>query len=134
MTIKIKYVGKKPFAYDNVARSGKVWAGNGDVQEVKPDEAKMLLKYPDQWALVEESDAEAVNTPETTKVEDEQGNDVEVNHDNLRKPLENMTKTELAAYAMAKFGKKLDARKSSKDLIDAIEEFERDLEPIKNVG
>ena len=134
MTIKIVYVGKKPFAYDNVAKSGKCWAGNGDVQEVRPDEAKILLKYPDQWALVDEADTTAVNAPVTTAVVGEDGEDVNVPHDDLKKPLENMSKSELVALAMAKWGKKLDARMSTKNLIDAIEDFERDIEPVAKVG
>lgn len=134
MTIKIVYVGKKPFAYDNVAKSGKCWAGNGDVQEVAPNEAKQLLKYPDQWALADVGDAEAVNTPTTTEVQGEDGETVNVLDSDLTKPLENMSKSELVAFAKAKFGKKLDARMSSKNLIDAIEEFERDLEPVAVIG
>lgn len=130
MTIKIVYVGKKPFAYDNVAKSGKCWQGNGDVQEVQPEEAKILLKYPDQWALVDPADVETVNTTITTAVPGEDGEDVNVPHDDLKKPLENMSKAELVALAKVKWGKKLDARKSTKDLIDAIEEFDRDIEPV----
>jgi len=134
MTIKIVYVGKKPFAYDNVAKSGKCWQGNGDVQEVTEGQAKQLMKYPDQWALVDPADVEAVNTPVTTEVQGEDGNAVDVSHDELSKPLEKMSKAELVALANVKWGKKLDARKSTKDLIDAIEEFARDIEPVANVG
>lgn len=134
MTIKIVYVGKKPFAYDNVAKSGKCWAGNGDVQEVRPEEAKVLLKYPDQWALVDQADEQVVTAPVTTAVVGEDGEDVNVSHDDLKKPLESMSKSELAAFAKAKFGKKLDARKATKELIDTIEEFERDLEPVAVIG
>ena len=45
--VKIKYVGRKPFCIDNVARSGASWNGNGDVQEVTPAQAKILIKYAD---------------------------------------------------------------------------------------
>lgn len=134
MSINIVYVGKKPFAYDNVAKSGKCWAGKGDVQAVTPNEAKQLLKYPDQWALADAADAEAVNTPTTTEVQGENGETVNVPDADLTKPLEKMSKSELAAFAKAKFGKKLDARKATKELIDAIEEFERDLEPVAVIG
>jgi len=128
------YVGKKPFAFDNVAKSGKCWAGNGDVQEVTPAQAKQLLKYPDQWALVDQADEQAVTAQVTTAVVGEDGEDVNVPHDDLKKPLESMSKAELAAFAKAKFGKKLDARKATKELIDTIEEFERDLEPVAVIG
>lgn len=132
--IKIVYVGKKPTAYDNVAKSGKCWSGNGDVQEVTADQAKQLLKFPDQWALFDEADVEAVNTPGSTEVTDENGEQVQIGSDALKKPLEKMSKEELVALAKAKWDKELDAKKAKKLLIDAIEEFERDLEPVAVVG
>jgi len=132
--MKIVYVGKKPFAFDNVAKSGKCWAGNGDVQEVTAQQAKLLLKYPDQWALENEADATEVDKPDTTSVQGDDGSDVEVDHAAFGKPLESMSKPELLALAQAKWGKKLDARMSTKNLIDTIEEFARDLEPVANVG
>jgi len=128
--IKIVYIGKKPYAYDNVASSGKCWNGKGDVQEVTETQAKQLLKYTDQWELVDAADADSVNTPVTTQVVDEDGESVEVDATSLLKPLEKMNKAELVALAKAKWGKELDATKAKKLLIDAIEEFERDLEPL----
>lgn len=132
--IKIVYVGKKPAAYDNVAKSGKVWHGAGDVQEVTEDQAKQLLKFPDQWQLADDADLEALNTPTTIAVTDEDGNEVQVDATDLGKPLEKMTKEELVALAKAKWDKELDVKKAKKLLIDAIEEFERDLEPVATVG
>ena len=132
--IKIVYVGKKPYAFDNVAKSGKCWAGNGDVQEVTPAQAKLLLKFPDQWALADAGDNTELDKPVTTSVEGDDGEQVDVDHAAFGKALENMSKSELVALAKAKWGQKLDARRATKDLIDAIEEFARDLEPIANVG
>jgi hypothetical protein len=132
--IPIVYVGKKPAAFDNVARSGKCWNGNGDVQEVTDAQAKLLIKFPDQWALADEADAAAVNTLESVQVTDDEGNAVDIAHASLTKPLESMSKPELVAFAQAKFGQELNATKPKKLLIDAIEEFERDLEPVANVG
>lgn len=132
--IKIVYVGKKPTAYDNVAKSGKCWNGPGDVQEVTEDQAKQLLKYPDQWDVVDADDAGILNTQSTTEVTDENGESVLVDENALKKPLEKMTKAELVALAKAKWGKELDASIGKKLLIDAIEEFDRDLEPVANVG
>lgn len=128
--IKIVYVGKKPTAYDNVAKSGKCWQGNGDVQEVTAEQAKQLLKFPDQWQLADAADVDAVNTPASTAVTGENGDTVQVDNADLKKPLEKMSKDELVALAKAKWGKELDAKKAKKLLIDAIEEFERDLEPV----
>ncbi|MEN9864940.1 MAG: hypothetical protein RL748_530 [Pseudomonadota bacterium] len=39
-TIAVRYVGKKLNAQDNVAKSGKLWEGNGDVQWVTPKQAR----------------------------------------------------------------------------------------------
>ena len=46
----IEYVGKKPIKPDNVAGTGIVWHGPGDVQEV-PDPAACakLLRHQDVW-------------------------------------------------------------------------------------
>lgn len=52
-TVAVRYVGKKPTAQDNVAKSGKLWEGNGDVQWVTSKQAKILTRYADQWALDE---------------------------------------------------------------------------------
>ena len=132
--IKIIYVGKKPFAYDNMAGSGKCWNGNGDVHEVTDNQAKQLLKYTDQWELVDAADQAAVDKPTTVEVVGEDGEDVTIRTDGLGKALEKMSKAELLAFGKAKFGKDMDMAKSKKALIDAIEEFERDLEPVGKVG
>lgn len=132
--INIVYVGNKPTAYDNVAKSGKCWSGKGDVQEVTEAQAKQLIKYPDQWALANEADLEAVQTSGTVEVTNEDGEIVDVTNADMKKPLEKMTKAELVGLALAKWGKELSVDKNKKDLIDAIEEFMRDLEPIANVS
>lgn len=126
--VDIKYVGKKPFALDNVAGSGKLWNGNGDVQTVTANQAKILLKYPDQWALANAEDATMVDQPVTIEVEtgtDDQGQaQVEqVDTESLGKPLERMTKPELVAFAKVKFNADLDVSKGKKALIDQIEEL-----------
>ena len=127
--IALRYVGKKPAAYDNIARSGVTWNGFGDVQEVSDAQAKLLLKYPDQWALADARDESAVSAPVSISVQDEDGDDVAIDPEALSKPLEKMSKAELKAFAHQKWGQELDARKSTKAMIDQIEEWERDLEP-----
>lgn len=126
--ISVRYVGKKPTAYDNVARSGVTWNGNGDVQQVTDAQAKTLLKYPDQWVLANPFDKDAVDAPVSIAVTDENGESVSIDPDALTKPLEKMDKAELKAYAFDKWGKELDARKSTKAMIDQIEEWQRDLD------
>jgi hypothetical protein len=126
--IALRYVGKKQTAYDNIARSGVTWNGFGDVKEVTDAQAKLLLKYPDQWALANSADQQAVEAPVSISVQDEDGDDVAIDPQALKKPLEKMSKAELKALAQNKWGQELDARKSTKAMIDQIEEWERDLE------
>ena len=126
--VKLVYVGNKPAAYDNIARSGVTWHGKGDIQEVTDAQAKLLLKFPDQWQLVNESDRAAVTAPQSINVTDEDGDRVVVDPETFKKPLERMTKAEMVAYARNKWGKTLDPKRSSKFLIDQIEEWERDLD------
>jgi hypothetical protein len=126
-SVKIKYVGNKPVTFDSITRSGTVWNGKGDVKEVPEATAKALLKYPDQWALENPSDIPLISQAEVIKVTDEDGDQVVVDSDALKKPLEKMSKTELKAFAKRRYSRELDARKSSKNLIDEIEELENDV-------
>lgn len=121
--VPVVYVGNKPHAFDNIAHSGKSWQGKGDVQEVTDAQAKVLIKYPDQWALVDLADMARVTAPVSIQATDEDGDSVAIDPDALNKPLERMSKAELVAYASEKLGQKLDARKSTKGMIDQIEEW-----------
>ncbi|WP_025915803.1 hypothetical protein [Herminiimonas sp. CN] len=119
-TIKVEYIGKKPFCIDNVAKSGKVWNGPGDVQEVTLQQAKILTSYRDQWALVEASDVDALDAPYTVETQDAQGETVLTDAAELNGPLEKMTAAELVAYAKLKYGKTLKANRSRKILLDEV--------------
>lgn len=121
--IKIKYVGRKPFAIDNVASSGKVWNGEGDVQEVTDRQARILLKYPDQWALNDEADQTLLDAPEVIQARGEDGTMVQLTADDLKRPTERMTKTELVAFAMDKWKVELDISRTKKELLDQVEEL-----------
>lgn len=123
--IPIVYIGNKTIAFDNVAHSRKSWNGNGDIQEVTAAQAKLLLKHPKIWALARPEDAKEVEKPVEVEVKDEDGESVKVDTDDLRKPLEKMSKPELIAFAYTRWGKHLDARRSTKLLIDQIEEMQR---------
>lgn len=127
--IPIEYVGKKPFSIDNVAGSGKCWKGAGDVQEVTAAQAKTLLKYPDQWALKNPEDAEAVGQPVTITVEGKDGKET-IDKAALAKPVEKMTKPELQAYAVQRFGKELPAAMAKQGMVDQLQEWEKDLPPV----
>lgn len=129
--IPVVYVGRKPIAFDNVSGSGKTWQGKGDVQEVTDVQARILTKYPDQWELVNKADAAIVARPQSLQVTDGDGNDVAVDPDDLKKPLERMTRPELKAYAFNRWGKNLDARQPTKLMIDQIEEWEKELGLVK---
>jgi hypothetical protein len=48
----LKYVGKKPWAFDSLSGTGVQWNGNGDIQPIDEAAAEKLLRHPDQWALV----------------------------------------------------------------------------------
>jgi hypothetical protein len=129
--VQVKYVGKKPVTFDNVANSGKVWDGHGDVQEVTEAQAKVLTKYADQWALANDTDAGKVNAPLTTTVTGEGQQQVTVANSEIKdKALEKMNKNELLALAKAKYGKELDPAKGKKQLIDEIEELENEADPL----
>lgn len=133
--VKVKYVGRKPVAFDNVAGSGKSWQGQGAVQEVTPKQAKKLTSYPDSWALVDLGDAVTVQSlPDaTTTVETLDGEIVDVPDAGLlTKPLERMSKVELAGFASLKFGKDLDQGLSKKAMVDQIEEWQQTIPEVRN--
>lgn len=125
--VKIIYVGKKPTAFDNVARSGKTWQGNGDIQEVTEEQAKILLTYPDQWARVQEQNQR--DGDNDGKTDDDDGNQNQQDGDNLNLniPLEKMTKAELIVLAKVKYNKDFPETLPKKQLIDEIETLKAEL-------
>ena len=125
--VPVVYVGNKPHAFDNIAHSGKSWQGKGDVQEVTDAQAKLLLKYPDQWALANEADRAVVEAPVSIEGKDENGEAVTIDPDDLKKPLEKMNKAELAALAKQSWDKELDPAMTKKAMIDQIEEWQHEL-------
>lgn len=125
--VQVVYVGNKPHAFDNIAHSGKSWQGKGDVQEVTDAQAKLLLKYPDQWALANEADRATVEAPVSIQSQDENGEAVTIDLDDLKKPLEKMNKAELAAMAKQSWDKELDPAMTKKAMIDQIEEWQHEL-------
>lgn len=120
--VKIKYVGRKPHAIDNVARSGKEWAGAGDVQAVTPEQAEVLLRYPDQWAVDGESELSKVAPPPAPANSHGAG---DVNALGDGPDLEHMTKPQLVKLAADTWGVKLQNSLSKKAMIDQIEELQR---------
>ena len=125
--VSVVYVGNKPHAFDNIAHSGKSWQGKGDVQEVTDAQAKLLLKYPDQWALANEADRATVDAPVSIQSQDENGEAVTIDPDDLKKPLEKMNKAELSALAKQSWDKELDPAMTKKAMIDQIEEWQHEL-------
>lgn len=124
--VPVVYVGNKPHAFDNIAHSGKSWNGKGDVQEVTDAQAKLLLKYPDQWALANEADRAAVEAPVSIEGKNEDGEAVTIDPDDLKKPLEKMNKAELSALAKQSWDKELDPAMTKKAMIDQIEEWQHE--------
>ncbi len=118
--ISIKYIGQKPFSMDNVAKSGKAWNGNGDVQDVTPRQAKLLLTHPGQWALADGRQASRLEGPNFVETEDANGNTVLTDEADLTGHIEKMTTAELVAYAQLKYGKTLKANRGRKLLLDEV--------------
>lgn len=53
----VRYVGNKARKDDNVGKSGVVWFGHGDVQEVPARAWGALSRHPDVWQLVDDGSA-----------------------------------------------------------------------------
>ena len=49
--MKIAYIGHKPVKSDNVAGTGLVWQGYGDVRYVTVEAARKLLAFPGVWVV-----------------------------------------------------------------------------------
>ena len=129
----VKYVGRKLTAIDNVANSGAIWNGHGDVQAVTDRQARLLVAYPDQWVLADGSDSIAVSKEPVTCFINPEGDRVEIPASALKQPLEHMSKDELRAYALERFQKALHPNMARKRMVDEIEEMERGMEPFKKI-
>lgn len=57
MRVRVQYVGHKPTKEDNVAGTGVVWLGHGDVQSVPEQAWGRLARHPDIWRLAEQDSA-----------------------------------------------------------------------------
>lgn len=68
--VPIKYIGKKDVSHDNVAGTGTIWYGNGDVQMVPEEAAPKLLHHSGSWELAEapKGKAKAAATPKLDDV------------------------------------------------------------------
>lgn len=124
--VPIVYVGKKPFAVDNVAGSGKAWNGNGDVQTVTPAQAKVLIRFSDQWMLANSKTAASVESSGVVEVMLD-GEVIDVDVDAISRSLDKLSKPELLAIAKAKIGKEFSPSLSKKVLLDEIRKSADDL-------
>lgn len=125
-SVPIVYVGKKPFAVDNVAGSGKAWNGNGDVQTVTPAQAKVLIRFSDQWKLANSKTAASVESSGVVEVMLD-GEVIDVDVDAISRSLDKLSKPELLAIAKAKIGKEFSPSLSKKVLLDEIRKSADDL-------
>ena len=105
MPVKIKYVGKKEIKEDNVARTGVIWYGEGDVQTVPDSAAPRLLKHVDVWKLADDQDIGEYEEAPEEEPEEEVDNPPLVDFDS-------MDKDQLIDYALREFGYKMDKRYS----------------------
>lgn len=103
---KIRYVGSKPSKMDNIAGTGVVWNGNGDVKNIPDRVVPLLLAHPDVWAL---DDGETVNQavdidPAKMETQHEQDPLSETDSKAPMVNLETMDKDGLREYAQRYFG------------------------------
>ncbi|MFY9479172.1 MAG: hypothetical protein WAQ08_16120 [Aquabacterium sp.] len=55
-TVNVVYLGRKPFKQDNVAGTGIVWRGYGDIQRVPVTALAKILEHPAVWAVADDAD------------------------------------------------------------------------------
>ena len=107
------YVGRKAKKEDNVAGSGVVWLGHGDIQDVSDEVWAKLAPYPDVWIEVPaEPAAEATGGLADAPATQEEAPD-----------LNTMNTAALREYARGK-GYAVDLEMKAKDLRPAIRAIE----------
>ena len=84
--MRIQYVGKKDVKTDNVAGTGLVWLGNGDVQDVPSAAAPLLLRHATVWLPAPESKPAAGLSDAPTKAA-KPAKDVELTPEQLAEQL-----------------------------------------------
>lgn len=131
--IEIRYIGRKAWAVDPVAGSGVVWDGHDDVQPMTISQARKILKHPDEWELANAEDASRLEVQTLHQTLDEHGKTTEVDEQDLAKPVDKMTRSELKVHAKLKYGRDIPATMSRAHMLDAIEEFEKTVNPINSM-
>lgn len=131
--VKIKYVGRKATAIDNVAGSGKIWAGAGDVQEVTAQQARKLVLYADQWALENEKDLKLIAKEPVTRFINPDGDRVEIKESALNRALEKLSHDELRAFALENFQKSFRPDATRTSMMNDIEELQAGMDPFSQI-
>ena len=130
--VDVMYVGRKPFAVDNVAGSGQTWTGNGDVKPVTEDEALVLEGFPDQWQR-----APKTGEPPTPAQVDANAKAFFAKDGKataaLKRPPRDRTLAELQKDAKRKYGAILKS-KSLKGALEELAALEEDDEHERGVG
>jgi hypothetical protein len=139
--VKIVYVGRKPSAIDNVARSGKLWNGFGDVQEVTSVQANILLRYPDQWAVFDQKSPPSKEGSLEENLQRmnemyEANKGQRTGHSLNARRLEDMSETELVDHARHYYGLELDPKLPIDEMRmfieDAVVNAAKDAEKLRN--
>jgi hypothetical protein len=111
----VKYVWPKlKGSFDHLYGSGTRWTKPGDVQDVEPYVAKMLLRHPE---YEDARKGKAAGTPITAEAP------IKEIEDDQRPPpvqLDSMTKGEIAAYVKRSFGVDIDTSAKKVDLIHSV--------------
>jgi hypothetical protein len=112
---RVMYVGRKAKKEDNVAGSGVVWMGHGDIQPVSNEAWAKLAAYPDVWVDVPDEPAPEPEAPAPSGgLSDAAPEAVD---------LYNMNTAALREYAIGK-GYRVDLSLKAKDLRTAIQAIE----------
>ena len=98
---KLRYIGNKEEKTDPVAKTGVIWRGNGDVQDVSKEAAAKLLVHTGIWELASPKEKVPVIQEEEKPLETEQE---KVDALPPMPSLENMDKEALQHFAQRHFG------------------------------
>lgn len=118
--VAIVYVGRKERKADNVANTGTVWMGPGDVQQVDASVAAKLLAHSDVWAKAEGETAEVPAANPESKLTKTEDDDDEQAGTLTPFNIDEAGKDGLVEYAMREFGIDLDKRSKIDTLRDQV--------------
>lgn len=94
--INVRYVGKKSVKSDNVANTGTIWVGFGDVQPVSDAVWGKLSKHPDIW-----ENADKPAAAETEQEQEKTAASTVISHNGETIDLASLSKETLKSLAIS---------------------------------